>query len=269
MALSLAGAASAQSRPATPAAAPAAQPRPAGNLPRAADGKPDLQGIWKANNRAAYDLQDHGASLGILPGRSVVEGGTIPYLPAAAAKRAQNFATRATEDPLANCYLPGVPRIMYMDFPFQIFQTHDLIAMTFEWSQVHRMIFVDGKPAPEGIDFWMGDSRGHWDGDTFVVNVTNHNDKTWFDMAGDFHSDALHLVERYTLLDRDTLQYEVTVQDPQTFTRPWKMNMRLYRQRDMDRIYEYQCQAEVEEANGAFEREPRTWYQAPSAGTTK
>jgi hypothetical protein len=266
----------AQPRPATPAASAPPAPatvtsstpaRPSAAVPRTADGKPDLQGIWQVRNRAAYGLEDHVARLGMLPGRGVVEGGTIPYQPAAAAKRAQNFATRATADPLNNCFFPGVPRIMYMEYPFQIFQTRDLIAMTFEWSQVYRMIHTDGSKPPEGIDFWMGDSRGRWDGDTLVVDVTNHNDKTWFDMAGNHHSDALHLVERYTLVDRDTLQYEVTVEDPKTFTRPWKMRMPLYRHKDMDRIFEYQCQAEVEEANGAFEREPRTWYPGPAAET--
>jgi hypothetical protein len=278
-ALSIVGASCAQPRPSTPGAAPApvttapstpaaaGQPRAAAGLPRTADGKPNLQGIWQVRNRAAYGLEDHVARLGLLPGRSVVEGGTIPYLPAAAARRAQNFANRATADPLNNCYFPGVPRIMYMEYPFQIFQTPGLIAMTFEWSQVYRMIHTDGTKPPDGIDFWMGDSRGRWDGDTLVVDVTNHNDKTWFDMAGNFHSDALHLVERYTLADADTLRYEVTVEDPKTFTRPWKISMPFYRHKDMDRIYEYQCQAEVEEANGAFEREPRTWYPGPSAET--
>jgi hypothetical protein len=273
-ALSLVAVSCAQPHPATPAAAapvttaPSTVPsRPAPGLPRTADGKPDLQGIWQVRNRAAYGLEDHVARLGMLPGRGVVEGGAIPYQPAAAAKRAQNFANRATADPLSNCYFPGVPRIMYMEYPFQIFQTPGLIAMTFEWSQVYRMIHTDGSKPPEGIDFWMGDSRGRWDGDTLVVDVTNHNDKTWFDMAGNFHSDALHLVERYTLADRDTLRYEVTVEDPKTFTRPWKMSMPFYRHKDMDRLLEYQCQAETEEANGAFEREPRTWYPGPAAET--
>ena len=106
----------------------------------------------------------------------------------------------------------------------------------------------------------MGDSRGRWEGDTLVVDVTDHNDRTWFDMAGNFHSEALRLVERYTMLDADTIQYEVTIEDPKVFTRPWKISMPLYRQKNMDRILEYQCQAEAEEANGAFERDPRTWY---------
>jgi hypothetical protein len=236
---------------------------PGTSLPRTADGKPNLQGIWQVRNRAAYDLQDHAARYGMPAGKGVVEGGEIPYQPAALAKRTENFANRATADPLAKCFMPGVPRIMYMEFPFQIFQTRDHIAITFEWSQVYRLIYTNGAKPRAGFDFWMGDSRGRWEGDTLVVDVTNNNDQTWFDMAGNFHSDALRLTERYTLRDADTIQYEVTVQDPKDFTRPWKISMPLYRQKDMDRILEYQCQAEAEEAKGLFERDPRTWYPEP------
>jgi hypothetical protein len=231
-------------------------PSPARTIPRTADGKPNLQGIWKVRNRAAYDLQDHAAA----GGKGVVEGGEIPYQPWAAAKKNENYARRQTADPLAQCFMPGVPRIMYLEYPFQIFQTPQQIAITFEWSSVFRLIYTNGKPGPKGIDFWMGDSRGHWEGDTLVVDVKNHNDKTWFDMAGNFHSDAMQLVERYTMTGPDTIQYEVTIQDPKVFSKPWKITMPLYRQKDMARILEYQCQAEAEEASGAFERDSRTWY---------
>jgi hypothetical protein len=236
---------------------------PAKALPRTADGKPNLQGIWQVRNRASYDLEDHVARNGMPAGRSVVEGGTIPYQPWAVAKKQENYAKSQTADPLSKCYMPGVPRIMYMEFPYHIFQTRDHVAITFEWSSVFRLIYTNGKPGPKGIDFWMGDSRGHWEGDTLVVDVTDHNDKTWFDMAGNFHSDALHLVERYTMLDADTIQYEVTIEDSKVFTKPWKISMPLYRQKNMDRILEYQCQAEAEEANGEFERDKRTWYPKP------
>jgi hypothetical protein len=239
---------------------PAAQRAATATLPRLPDGKPNLQGIWQVRNRAAYDLRDHHAHYGMPPGSSVINGGDIPYLPAAAEKRAENFRQRKQLDPLERCYLPGVPRIMYMEHPFQVFQTATHIAMTFEWSQVFRLIYTDGSKHVDGIEFWMGDSRGHWEGDTLVVEVTNHNDKTWFDMAGDFHSGALRLVERYRLLDANTLDYEVTVEDAKVFSRPWTMRMQLYRQSAMARLLEYQCQAELEESNGAFERDPRTWY---------
>jgi len=232
-------------------------------IPRTADGKPNFQGIWQVRSRASYDLQDHVARHGMPAGRGVVEGNEIPYQPWAAAKKQENFANRQKADPLNQCFMPGVPRIMYMEFPFHIFQTRDHIAMTFEWSQVYRLIYTNGSKGPEGIEFWMGDGRGRWEGDTLVVNVTDHNSKTWFDMAGNFHSEALRLVERYTMLDADTIQYEVTIEDPKVFTRPWKIAMPLHRQKDMVRILEYQCQAEAEEANGDFEREPRTWYPKP------
>jgi len=232
-----------------------------GAIPRTADGRPDLQGMWQVRNRAAYNLEDHAARDGMPPGRSVVEGGQIPYQPWAAEQREDNYRNRATADPLAQCYMPGVPRIMYMEHPFQIFQTPDHIAMTFEWSLVYRLIYTNGEPQPyPGIAFWMGDSRGRWEGDTLVVDVTHHNDRTWFDMAGNFHSEALNLVERYTMLDADTIEYEATVEDPEVFTRPWTIRMPLYRHKDMDRVLEYHCQAEAEEASGAFERDPRTWY---------
>ena len=237
------------------------------SLPRTADGKPDLQGIWQASSTAAADLQDHVASLNMLAGRSVVEGGTIPYQPWAAKQRAGNFHDRQTADPLSKCYLPGVPRVMYLDFPFQIFQTPKAIAMTFEWELDYRLIYTDGTSHPsDGSDvFWMGDSRGHWEGDTLVVDVANINDKTWLDMAGDFHSDALHVVERYRMTDRDTIQYQATLQDSKVFTKPWTINIALRRRMDRDRLFEYSCQSEVEEVNGAFTREQRTWY--PGSGT--
>ena len=222
-----------------------------------------MQGVWQVRNRAAYDLRDHVARHGMPAGRSVVEGGEIPYQPWAAAKQLENFANRATADPLASCYMPGVPRIMYMELPFQIFQARDQVAMTFEWSHVFRLIYTNGSPANSDLEFWMGDSRGKWDGDTLVVNVTNHNDRTWFDMAGNFHSEALKVVERYTLLDADTIRYQATIEDPKVFTRPWTISMPLHRHRDMDRVLEYQCQAEKEEANGDFERDPKTWFPKP------
>jgi hypothetical protein len=232
-------------------------------VPRTADGRPNLHGIWQVRNRAASNLEDHVARHGMPAGRSVVVGGEIPYQPWAAAKRLENFENRATADPLGKCYLPGVPRIMYMDFPFQIFQTREQVAIIFEWTQVFRLIYTNGSKAHVGIEFWMGDSRGRWEGDTLVVDVTNHNDRTWFDMAGNFHSEALRVVERYTMRDGDTIQYEATVTDPKVFTRPWTMSMPLHRHKDMARLLEYQCQAEAEEASGALEREPRTWYSKP------
>ena len=236
-------------------------------IPRTADGKPDLQGIWQASGNANADLQDHVAGLNMLAGRSVVEGGSIPYLPAAAKKREENFQTRKTADPLSKCYIPGVPRVMYLDFPFQIFQNASAITMAFEWQLDYRLIHMDGTPHPDPQDdFWMGDSRGHWEGDTLVVDVRNINDKTWLDMAGDFHSGALHVVERYRMTDRDTIQYDATLEDSKVFTKPWTIHIALNRRADRDRLFEYVCEAELEEATGLFDRDEHTWYP-PSPNT--
>jgi hypothetical protein len=246
-------------------AAPQRTPGSEQSLPRTADGKPNFAGIWQASSTAAADLQDHAARYNMLAGRSVVVGNGIPYQPWALAKKAENFQNRQKADPLAQCYMPGVPRIMYLDFPFQIFQTPQAVAITFEWSLVYRLIYTDGSPHPADIDSWMGDSRGRWDGDTLVVDVSNNNDKTWFDMAGDFHSDALHVVERYRMTDPDTIQYEATMEDSKVFTKPWTIRVLLRRRTDRERLFEYYCQSEAEEASGAFTREDRTWY--PGSGT--
>lgn len=237
-------------------------------LPRTVDGRPDLQGIWQATSRAAYGLEYHAASHELPAGPSVVVGDEIPYRPEAREQQRANFADRATADPLAQCYLPGVPRIMYMEHPFQIFQTRDHVAITFEWSQVYRLIYANGQAQlHEGIESWMGDSRGRWDGDTFVVEVIGQNDRTWFDAAGNFHSNELKVTERYAMRDADTIDYEATIEDPKVFTRPWTLRVALHRRTDLPRLYEYQCQAEKEEANGDFERDLRTWYPAaPPAG---
>ncbi|HEV8416802.1 MAG TPA: hypothetical protein VGQ49_24620 [Bryobacteraceae bacterium] len=253
------------------AATPQSAPAPKKNLPRTADGKPNFEGIWQASSTAAADLQDHAARYNMLAGRSVIEGGEIAYQPWAAAKKAENFRNRQKADPLNQCFIPGVPRIMYLDFPFQIFQTPQAIAMAFEWSLDYRLIHTNGTPHPADLDSWIGDSRGHWEGDTLVVDVSNNNDKTWFDMAGDFHSDALHIVERYRMTDPDTIQYQATIEDSKVFTKPWTIDIPLRRRADRDRLFEYVCQAEAEEASGAFTREARTWYPGdgtPPAGST-
>jgi hypothetical protein len=231
-------------------------------VPRTPDGKPDLQGIWQVRNTAWANILDHGATLGdansartgIMGGLSVVEGGEIPYLPAALKKMQENRANAATLDPVSKCYMPGTPRVMYLPFPFQIFQTPKYIAITSEYSHTYRVIYTDGSKHIEGIEFWMGDSRGRWEGDTLVVDVRNFNDRTWFDMAGNHHSEALRLVERFTRTDADTLMYEVTVEDPKTFSRPWKMSMPIYRHKpaERDRLLEYECAVLLEEAAGTF-----------------
>jgi len=234
------------------------------NIPRTDAGIPDLQGIWQAQTRAAYNLEAHVARHDMPAGESVVVGGTIPYQDWALAKRQENFANRAELDPLNKCYLPGASRIMAMPWPFQIFQTEEHVAIAFEWTQVFRLIYTAGQePFYPGFEHWMGDSRGHWEGDTLVVEIRDLNDRTWLDAAGNFHSIAAVITERYTLLDDNTISYEATIDDPEVFTQPWTISFPLVRQTDMTRLLEFQCQAEVEEANGVFERVDNLWFPAP------
>ena len=211
--------------------------------PKTADGHPDLQGIWQVLNTAAWDLQDHSASLGVPAGRSVVDGNDIPYQPWALARKQENYAKRATLDPESRCLLSGVPRITYMPYPFQIVQQRDKVNFVYEYNHSMRHVYMNGNPHPDGpIDWWMGDSRGRWDGNTLVVDVIHFNEETWFDRAGNFHSDALHVVERYTPVDANHLLYEATIDDPKVFTRPWKISMPLYRRLEPQaEILEYEC----------------------------
>jgi hypothetical protein len=238
---------------ATPAAS-AAEPYKA---PRTADGKADLNGIWQTLNTANWDLQEHAARTGLVValgavgaepgGLGVVEGGEIPYLPEAAAKKKANFEKRLTDDPEIKCYLPGVPRATYMPYPFQIVQTPKSILIAYEYAGAARTIYMDKVP-PGPADSWMGHSVGHWEGDTLVVDVTAQNDETWFDRAGDFHSDALHVTERYTPLSPDALMYETTIEDSKVFSRPWKISMLLYRRLEKNaQLTEFKCVEFVEE----------------------
>jgi hypothetical protein len=213
--------------------------------PRTREGQPDLQGVWQVLNTAAWDLEDHGASLGVPAGRGVVVGGVIPYQPWALKRKQENFANRAKLDPETRCNLPGVPRITYMPYPFQIVQQADKISILYEYLHAARYIYMNGNPHPEGpIEWWMGDSRGRFEGNTLVVDVVHFNDQTWFDRTGNFHSGDLHVIERYTPTSPNHLQYEVTIEDPKVFTRPWTISMPLYRRQERDvELYEYQCNA--------------------------
>jgi hypothetical protein len=213
-------------------------------LPRTADGKPDLSGIWQVLATAAWNIEDHQAAKGVPGGQGVVEGGELPYLPEALAKRNENFKNRLTLDPETKCFQPGMPRIMYMPFPFQIVQTPTYIGLLFEYVHTTRHIRLNSEH-PEGpIEWALGDTRARWEGDTLVTDVVYFNAETWFDRAGNFHSDAMHLVERFTMLDRDHINYEITVEDPKVFSRPWKMSMPLYRRIEKNlQILDYECQA--------------------------
>jgi hypothetical protein len=225
--------------------------------PRTADGRPNLNGIWQALNEANWDIEAHaaaagpvialGAAFAVAPGPGIVEGGPIPYQAAAAAQKKGNFEKRLTLDPEIKCYLPGVPRANYMPYPFQIIQTAKYIMMIYTFAGAVRTIYMDEhKEAP--ADSWMGWSNGHWDGETLVADTTGFNGKTWFDRAGNFHSDQLHVVERFTARSPDHLVYEATIEDPKVFTRPWKISMPIYRRLDKNaQLMEYRCVEFVEE----------------------
>jgi hypothetical protein len=248
-----------------------------------AEGKPNLNGIWQALNSANYDIEAHGArpGLALLPaaprtgvaglvratpvalpaaavrplgavggvpaGEGVVEGGDIPYQDWAVARRRENAEHWLERDPEIKCYMPGVPRATYMPYPFQIVQSTNKIVIAYEFAGASRTIHMDpvgDSPAPT----WMGWSRGRWDGDTLVVEVTDLNEETWFDRAGNFHSEEMHVTERYTPTSENHLMYEATIQDPKVFTRPWKIRMPLYRRVEQGKkLLEYKCVEFVEE----------------------
>jgi hypothetical protein len=222
----------------------AVAPTPAAGqtLPRTVDGKPDLSGIWQAVNTAAWNILPHPAEAGVPAGLGVVDGGVMPYTPAAAAKQRENYANRAMRDPEVKCWLPGVPRATYMGFPFQIVQTPNQVSILYEYAHTARHIVMNSQHPRGPIEWWMGDSRGRWEGDTLVVDVVHFNDQTWFDRAGNHHSEQLHVVERYTLMSVNHIDYEATIEDPKVFTRPWTLRMPLYRRLDTNmQILEYEC----------------------------
>jgi hypothetical protein len=221
--------------------------------PERIGGKPNLNGIWQALNTANWNLEGHSAeqieefwqlgSLAAIPaGQSVVVGGTIPYLPAAEARRDENRAGWPAADPETKCYMPGIPRATYMPFPFQIVQGDtDVILFSYTFANANRPVFMtDHQIAP--VDSWMGRSNGSWDGDTLVIEVNSNIADTWLDRAGNHHSNRMIVTERYTPIDDHLMQYEATIDDPETFSRPWTIRMPLYRHVEENaRLLEFNC----------------------------
>ena len=235
--------------PAAPAQARGAAPAgPA--LPRTAEGKPDFSGIWEALDTSANgDIEPHAASWGVRAGQGIIvdpADGKIPYKPEARAKRQANYKIRH-EDPMTRCWKPGVPRIMYIPFPFQITQSPKMIQMTFEFVHSRRDLYINDSKHLEGIDFFNGDSRAKWEGDTLVVDVANIMDDptrpTWLDASGNYHSDAMHVVERYTFNGPDMITYRATIDDSKVLARPFTIEVLLYRHKEKNfRVLEYECQ---------------------------
>ena len=212
---------------------------------------PDLNGIWQSMTSADWDLEAHatapgpvgnlGGAYAVPPGVGVVEGGSIPYQPSALAKRRENFEKRLTTDPEVKCYLPGVPRATYMPYPFQILQTDKVIMIVHEYRSAVRTINMNSTEKPPN-DTWMGWSNGHWEGATLVIDTTGFVEDTWFDRAGNYHSDALHVVERIAPIDGAHLDYQATIEDPKVFTRPWNIRLTLYRNIDANaQLLEFNC----------------------------
>ena len=206
-----------------------------GKIPRLANGKPDFSGIWQTTSAADYDLEPHSNRKDAPPGAGIVEGGQIPYLAKALAQKQKNFENRATDDPASKGFTLGVPRGIYYPEPFQIFQRKDDLTLVHQFGHSVRTIWTNGTEHPEDpLDWWLGDSRAHWDGDVLVVDVKHFNDKTWLDRAGNYHSDALHVVERWAYLDPNTIEYQATIEDPKVFSRPWNIAVILHRHREKD-----------------------------------
>jgi hypothetical protein len=223
---------------------------------KTADGRPNFNGVWQALNTANWDLEDHTPraglpQLGVIgvmpPGQGVVEGGEIPYQPAAAAKKQENFKNRMSEDPEAKCYPPGVPRATYLPYPFQIIQGPRMLFIALGMGDYSRKIHLD-KDEPPPIDTWMGRSLGRFEGQTLVVEVTGLNGQAWLDRSGNFVSENATIVERFSLMTPFHIQYEATITDPTVFTRPWKISMPLYRRMEPNiEMLEFKCVEFTEE----------------------
>lgn len=226
--------------------------------PRTADGRPDLNGIWQAVGSHHWDLEPHAArfgpvvemaALGAIPaGLGVVVGGEIPYRPEARAQQQENLEYWLDRDPAVKCYMPGVPRANLMPYPFQIVQTPEYILMAYEFASSSRIVYMDRPDMEAPVNTWMGHSRGSWDGETLVIDVTKQVPDTWLDSSGNHHSDQLHVVERYTAITPYHLMYEATIEDPEVYTRPWQIRLPLYRRIDENmQILEYKCVEFAEE----------------------
>src|SRR5262245_3883808 len=232
---------------------------------------PDMNGIWQAMTTANYDIEPHVAraalalrpgpygplpaapvlafgAVGAVPGGlGIVDGGEIPYKPEARKKKLENQEKWLERDPEIKCYLPGVPRATYMPFPFQIFHSSKALFFAYEFAGAVRNVYLKD-PGPAPVDSWMGQSVARWEGETLVIDVTGLNADTWFDRAGNHHTEKLHVVERYTRTGPDHLMYEATIEDPDTFTKPWKISLPLYRRIERNaQLMEFKCVEFVEE----------------------
>ena len=237
-----------------------------GDIPKLADGTPNFSGVWQSLTSANWNIEPHGASggpasfgalLSTPPGRGIVAGGEIPYLPEARTTQQRNYENRWTDDPELKCYMPGIPRANYMPYPFQIFQSEGNMLFAYQFAGAARIINL-GEAQPSAIDSWMGVSNGHFEGETLVIDVSGFNGQAWLDRAGNHASYGLEVEERYTFAGPDAIDYEATLTDPRTFSRPWKIGLRLYRRADPDaHLMEFKCVPFTEKLlYGEFYRQP-------------
>ncbi len=251
-------------------------------IPRLANGKPDMSGIWQTNNEANWDIEPHIArhsvemregpvnpvpsittlrmgAVASVPGSMgvIVGGGRIPYTDEARALKEENMANWTERDPEVKCFMPGVPRATYMPHPFQIVASENDFFIAYQFAGAVRDIYMDD-PGPSQVDSWMGWSVGSWDGDTLVVDVSGLLEGTWFDRAGSHHSNQLHVVERYTMVSPNHIDYEATIEDPVVLTEPFTIKMPIYRRIEENaRIMDFRCVEFVEELMfGEWRRNP-------------
>ena len=225
---------------------------------RTTDGTPDLNGIWQAIGASHWDIEGHAArpgpvvemaALGAIPGGlGIVDGGEIPYTAAARAQQQENLEYWLDRDPAVKCFMPGVPRATYMPFPFQIVQTPEYILIAYEFASSSRIVYMDRPDMTSPVNTWMGHSRGSWDGETLVIDVTDQVPDTWLDSSGNHHSDQLRVVERYTAVSENHIMYEATIEDPEVYTEPWTISLPLYRRIDENmQLLEFKCVEFAEE----------------------
>ncbi len=235
-----------------------AQPANSDTISRTADGRPDLSGLWQSMGNHHYNIEPSAAhagpdwelgAYGAIPATlGVVQDGELPYTPQGLAQKQENQADWLALDPLVKCYMPGVPRANYLPFPFQIIQSDDHIVMAYEFASAMRIVYMDQPDFDGPVPAWMGHSRGHWEGDTLVIRVTDFMPYTWFDHAGNHHSDQLEVIERYTPAGPNVIMYEAEIRDPVTYTRPWRMKFPIYRRlEDNAQLLEFKCVEFAEE----------------------
>jgi hypothetical protein len=208
---------------------PGGKPDLTAPAPRAADGKPDLSGIWQTDIKYNFDIA------------ADLKPGEVPMQPWAEEVYKQRRASQGAEDPEGYCLPPGVPRIHGVPFPFKIIQTPEVVVILYETRYTHRQIFLDGREViRDAQPTWNGYSTGKWEGDTLVVTTTGFNGKTWLDDNGHPTTDGLRVTERFRRRDAGHIDLRITIDDPKAYTRPWDVSMELTLVPDTELI-EYVC----------------------------